>query len=400
MAIARLLAAMLSIARGDLSFVAVADWGGDADDEPVTQSQQATAEGMMRQAKDIGAEFALMMGDNYYYHGIDCPAELTPRFAQTFEDVYPALLPDMTFYAVGGNHDYGEGQMSNISAQLAYDKMSPSWNFPSLWYSLDRKFLADGKERTLKLIFLDTVVLCGNGPKNERIIDQQLEFLGNKADPGAPGSLRRKIAENQWAWLEHELAKGSGVDYLWVTGHYPIWSVGNDGSQKCLIDRLLPLLQSYSAQYISGHDHNLEHFHHGGIDTFVVGAGKECCYDPKKMDSVPEGAMKFLVAGDRGKLSQPPMLAPVLGGFATVNFGAEFATVTLHKHTGEVIYVAPEIRRRVAALRIAAKVSKISASRAILCLLVLGVFLSVKVVARFLRHKKDACDRHYLLLVD
>merc|ERR1711953_1448119 len=152
-------------------------------------------------------------------------------------------------------------------------------------------FTADGKKLQLKLILIDTVVLCGNGWSNVNFIDTQLEFLGQKADPTRPGHLRKVVAERQWNWLEHELQGASDVDYLWVSGHYPIWSAGADGSQQCLIDRLLPLLQKYGAQYISGHDHNLEHIVHGNTNMFVVGAGKECCYPPVNIKTVPLGAM-------------------------------------------------------------------------------------------------------------
>merc|ERR1712048_871346 len=119
----------------------------------------------------------------------------------------------MKFYAIAGNHDYGEGRLSNISAQLAYSNISPRWNFPSLWYSLSRKFMAAGKPRKLKLILIDTVVLCGNGAANVNFIDTQLEFLGQEAEPARPGHLREVVARRQWNWLEHELQKASDADY-------------------------------------------------------------------------------------------------------------------------------------------------------------------------------------------
>jgi hypothetical protein len=195
-------------------------------------------------------------------------------------------------------------------------------------------------------VLIDTVVLCGNGNANAAFIDTQLEFLGQKANPDSAGSLREEVAERQWKWLASELEEADDVDYLWVSRHCPIWSAGQDGSQQCLIDRLLPLLQTHNAQYISGHDHMLEHIVYGSTNMFVVGAGKECCYEPVNLDTVPIGAMRYMVAGSQGNMTQPPIAEPVFGGFATLRFGAEFARVTFHQHTGEVLYAAPAIPRR------------------------------------------------------
>lgn len=281
-----------------------------------------------------------------YYHGVECAAENSVRFQSTFEEVYAQLLPDHPFYIMAGNHDYGEGKLANLSAQVAYSKLSAQWHFPSLWYTLHREFEAsDGRLRTVDFIVIDTVVLCGNGPTNEAFIDRELEFVGGKADAGKPGFLRAKLATQHWEWLEQELAQSS-ANFLWVTGHYPIWSSGYDGSTQCLIDRLFPLLRAHGAHYISGHDHQLSHIFHKGTNMFVVGAGKECCYNAVKAWQVPIGALQFLLAGHEGMQSIPQVEGPVYGGYASLNFQADAVSVVLRGHNGDTLYKAPPILAR------------------------------------------------------
>mmetsp|Transcript_967 Transcript_967/g.2409 ORF Transcript_967/g.2409 Transcript_967/m.2409 type:complete len:467 (-) Transcript_967:197-1597(-) len=334
---------------GELSFVAIGDWGGESSEEPSTAKQVATAEGFVAIAKALKADFALMMGDNLYQHGVQSGAEVFHRFQETFEAVYPRHLPGMPFYALAGNHDYGEGEAANISAQVAYTQMSENWRFPSLWYKIHRAFQAGG-ERSLDLLIIDTVSLCGMESIGEEGMDVQLEFLGKAAYEGEPGRLRSEVAEAQWRWLETELST-STADYLWVSGHFPIWSLGIDGSTPCLIERLAPLLRRYGAHYISGHDHNLEHIHHEGLDAFVVGAGKECCYPAVNLDMVPPDSARFYVAGANGSESRTKLPFPVLGGFSSLTFGAEMAVVTLHAHDGTALYKAQPLPRRMLGMK-------------------------------------------------
>eukprot|EP00927_Polykrikos_kofoidii_P064676 TRINITY_DN6015_c0_g1_i3.p1 TRINITY_DN6015_c0_g1~~TRINITY_DN6015_c0_g1_i3.p1 ORF type:complete len:420 (-),score=62.36 TRINITY_DN6015_c0_g1_i3:159-1418(-) len=330
---------------GEFSVVAIGDWGGQSDVEPTTFNQRVTGVGLSRVAMDINANFTIMVGDNFYKHGV-YKDDMFSRFRDTFEAVYAKLLPDGHFYALAGNHDYGQGVLANVSAQVAYTKRSTQWRFPSLWYKINRDFEVDGKPRSLDLLVIDTVVLCGNGPHNEDIINEQLRFLGDEHLSIVGQTRRQAAAEVQFAWLEHELST-SNADFLWVAGHYPIWSAGVDGSSKCLIDRLRPMLQAHGAQYISGHDHMLEHFEQEGLNTFVVGAGMECCYPPVNIRQIPSGALQYMLAGENGAGSWPSVAPfPVLGGFASLRFGAESVAVSLHAHNGTVLYAPAPIPRR------------------------------------------------------
>jgi len=331
---------------GDLVAVAIGDWGGDSDETPSTLGQRMTAMGLSRVAHEQNAELALMLGDNFYEHGIS-GSVTSSRFYSTFEAVYENALPyGRPYYAMAGNHDYGKGVPANISAQLAYSRQSSLWNFPALWYKVQKYFVSGSQTRSIDILVIDTVVLCGGvGDVHGNVVDQELEFLGEPANRATPGALRQRHAARQWAWLKQELV-ASSADYLWVAGHYPMWSAGGDGPQQCLVEQLHPLLAMHGAHYISGHDHNLEHFVWRGVHMSVVGAGKMCCYRPEHLGDVPEGALKYLLAGPGGEQSQPQVPFPVWGGFASLRFGSEAAVVSFHAHNGSLLYSSDPIPRR------------------------------------------------------
>ena len=49
------------------------------------------------------------------------------------------------------------------------------------------------------------------------------------------------------------------ADYLFVAGHFPVYSAGAHGPIACLRRRLEPMLYKYNVTaYLCGHDHNLQ----------------------------------------------------------------------------------------------------------------------------------------------
>ncbi|XP_009463206.1 PREDICTED: tartrate-resistant acid phosphatase type 5, partial [Nipponia nippon] len=135
-------------------FRAVGDWGGVPDPPFATPREVATAATMGRTATDLGADFVLALGDNFYYQGVR--DEWDPRFQETFEQVFTAPgLRELPWFVLAGNHDHA----GNVTAQLAYSHHSPRWHFPHYYYSL--RLSLPGTNASARLLVLDTVLLCG-----------------------------------------------------------------------------------------------------------------------------------------------------------------------------------------------------------------------------------------------
>lgn len=64
--------------RTSLKFLAIGDWGGLPYPPYVTAVQEATAREMGKVAEQMGADFVLALGDNFYYTGVESVD--SPRF--------------------------------------------------------------------------------------------------------------------------------------------------------------------------------------------------------------------------------------------------------------------------------------------------------------------------------
>lgn len=306
----------LSFVYGDsLKFVAVGDWGGQETAPFTTPIQLQVAKQMGETASSFGSQFTLGMGDNFYSHGIPTN-DRDPRFKNTFEDVYTAASLQSRWYIIAGNHDH----LGNVSAEIAYTQRSTRWYFPSEWYT--ETLNLPKTNVTVQFIFFDTVVFTGRWPKE------------HKQPIGATDPIK---SDKQYEWIKKTL-ENSKADWIFVVGHYPVWSIAEHGPTQNLVSYLKPLLEEHKvAGYFNGHDHNLQHLEQNGVDYYLSGAGHDIDLSTSHKKDVPKGVLKFHWPSDDNKH----------GGFITVEVKDEKnMNVVYYSDQGQVLYQTSKINPR------------------------------------------------------
>ncbi|XP_071838746.1 tartrate-resistant acid phosphatase type 5-like [Apostichopus japonicus] len=283
-----------------LHFVMIGDIGGDQHPPYTTSEQLQTARALTSLTAKFRLDFIAELGDNFYYNGVSHVND--SRFQDTFERVYNAeSLRDVPWYITAGNHDWD----GNVSAQIEYSQYSERWNYPALYYS--KRFpIPNTDGAALRLIMVDTMIICGNV---------------NHSVPGSPpiGPTDKNASSSELRWLENELSLARET-YVIVAGHYPVWSVAHHGPTDCLVKMIKPILETYNVTaYFGGHDHCLQHIHEDDstVEYFVSGAGHNIDPSTDFSSTIPADWQRFHYGAKWGQ-----------GGFAYVSATAQNMTVT------------------------------------------------------------------------
>lgn len=242
--------------NGDYRFLSLGDWGS------VGKDQSGVAAAIGATAESFLPHFLLAAGDNFYEDGV--ANDTDPQWKTTYEEVYSAQSLQVPWVAILGNHDHhlGRGQ-GEIDFYL--NKRDNRWFMPYYWYSVNFSFLDNNSNNvTVQIINIDTIILTGI-------------TMAKYGDINAKLGLRvgQNASEIHWQWLENELGN-STADWVFVHGHYPVYSAGEHGNTAPLVDRLLPLLNKYNVDiYLCGHDHTLQHLQDSPSSTqyYVSGNG-------------------------------------------------------------------------------------------------------------------------------
>lgn len=239
--------AVALVARAELSFVAIGDWGRDGKD-----GQKENAVQMGETAAKLHSRFVLSLGDNFYDYGVKSLTD--SQWKTSFEDIYTAPSLRTPWYVALGNHDY----KTSVQAQINYSKTSDRWRMPARYYTWTETV----DEKTTAQFF------C---------IDTSPFILAYRAAGQSYGDVSKQDPKKQLPWLEKELS-ASKAPWKIVFGHHPVYSAGTKhGDTAELVVNLKPLLEKYGVQlYLAGHEHDLQYLRDGGpVHYFVSGAGSD-----------------------------------------------------------------------------------------------------------------------------
>ncbi|GFH28047.1 metallophos domain-containing protein [Haematococcus lacustris] len=192
-----------------------------------------------------------------YHSGLKGPAD--PTFTQTFTSVYTDKSLMVPWYAVLGNHDYGEldskqlrlcssPTFSSCPAGCCY---SPSWqtNMSHLdwrWNAHQGAWRRSFGDGLLDIVFVDTTPFLTKSP----VCSQQ----GGISSQDQAGQAKAVQA----------LMRNSTARWKVVVGHHPVRSYGEHckggkGGDCVDMQWLRPIMAEHqAAAYFSGHEHDLQ----------------------------------------------------------------------------------------------------------------------------------------------
>ena len=270
-----------------LSFSVVGDWGGFSYRPYQSPWGYRVARSMNRVAKKYETDFLMLIGDNFYFDGVENLEDI--RFQRTFEDTFEkgklSNLDEMPIYVQSGNHDY----RGNMSAQLLYSNYNNQnrWKFPDLWYKIPLPNLKniDGSEITAEIYMIDTNALRSQPSK---------DFKDKEAI--------EKRRFDHYRWLDNELSN-SKADFIIVAGHHPIYSIAEHGPTNELVADLLPILKANKVNfYISGHDHQLQLLTDINSDLQFIVSGAATLPNPsrKHRNDLPDNIISQMFWSETG----------------------------------------------------------------------------------------------------
>ncbi|MBI4877184.1 MAG: metallophosphoesterase [Acidobacteria bacterium] len=95
----------------------------------------------------------------------------------------------------------------------------------------------------------------------------------------------REVRDTYWKeelrWLEEDLARGRGADFVFVIFHHPPFTAvkRRQGGDREVM-QVVPLMEKYKVSAVlNGHDHNYQHHLKDGVRYIVTGGGGAPLYD-------------------------------------------------------------------------------------------------------------------------
>lgn len=283
----------------------VGDWGRRG-----LYNQSQVSLQMGRIGQQLGSQFVISTGDNFYQTGLKGTND--PNFTASFTNVYTAPSLQTKWYAVLGNHDY----MGNVLSQLDSELVKQDWRWFCRREFEVRRSLCDAEEPcndSVDFFFFDTTTF----------VDEYWEANSKQTFDWRGLAPREKQLRSQLQSLARKLER-SKASWKIVIGHHTIRSVGHHGDTPELVNQLLPILERYKVDaYINGHDHNLQHIKrsNSSIHFFTSGGGSKAFKGLR--DYGNEAGVNFVFDGQ---------------GFLAVSMMATSALFRFYDVFGEVMY--------------------------------------------------------------
>ncbi|KAI5084409.1 hypothetical protein GOP47_0000578 [Adiantum capillus-veneris] len=294
-------------ANEGLNYLVVGDWGREG-----FYNQSLLATQMGRIAQELGIEFVISAGDNFYDTGLT--GEDDPAFSSSFTDVYTASSLQTTWYTVLGNHDYMGDVLAELSDALV--ERDSRWYCKrafQLNYTLCSGTDTGSCDATVDMFFFDTTPF----------IDEY--WSANSTETFDWRGLAPRVEQLQ-SQLDDlaEALNSSTATWKIVVGHHTIRSIGHHGDYPELLEKLLPILEEHKVDvYINGHDHNVQHIKRSDspVHFFTSGGGSKAYSGLREYTEVQ--GVQFAYDGQ---------------GFLAVSMRPESISFTFYDVLGDAIY--------------------------------------------------------------
>lgn len=213
------------------TFLVFGDWGtGD-------ENQKLIAQRMAEKADKDGAQFAVVVGDNFYPMGVTSVTD--PQWKTKYEDIYTQKSLQIPFYIATGNHDH----VGTLDAEIAFTGHDNRWHMPARYYSFSAPVSTASK---IDFFTIDTTPIAEN--------------------------LKDDIKEQQH-WLDSALAQ-STAKWKIVYGHHPVYSNGEHGETKTMMEYFKPIFEKYHVDiYFCGHEHDIQVLKPVNGVSYIVSGG-------------------------------------------------------------------------------------------------------------------------------
>lgn len=234
-------------------FYTIGDWGA-FQQESINIMKKLSFQ-MSNCVKRKKPNFIITLGDNFYDRGVKHIND--PMWNTSWRDIFITPYENMQnieWRATLGNHDY-YGGYDSIEAQLERTCFDKNWHMPS------ENYYYRDIETNAYFIHIDT---CKIYPELYHETDIMIS--------------KRQIKETL-DYLEFVLqrAKYNNANWIFVFGHYHIFSNGYYKNYEIMEKRLLPLLLKYNVDvYFCGHEHNFQVLEYENLKLVINGASSYC----------------------------------------------------------------------------------------------------------------------------